>query len=77
MACMLAAARAAPVAEPEAFFPLGALAIPALTGSALLDGILLGKVAFLKGKQRDSTRPWGGLRRSQFGTLGRLIIQLV
>lgn len=48
MACMLVAARAAPVADPEAFLDLGAIAIPAITGSALLDGLLLGKVAFLK-----------------------------
>jgi hypothetical protein len=38
----------APNADPEAFFPLGAIAIPAITGSALIDGLLLGKVAFLK-----------------------------
>ena len=50
MACMLVAARAAPVADPEAFLDLGAIAIPAITGSALLDGLLLGKVAFLKGQ---------------------------
>lgn len=47
MAGMLVAARAAPVADPAAF-NLGAIAIPAITGSALLDGLLLGKVAFLK-----------------------------
>merc|ERR1712127_585270 len=48
LASMLVAARSAPVADPEAFLDLGAIAIPAITGSALLDGILLGKVAFLK-----------------------------
>jgi len=37
-----------PDAEPEAFLNLGAVAIPAITGSALIDGLLLGKVAFLK-----------------------------
>ena len=43
--------QAAPVAEPEAFLgTLGAVALPAITGSALIDGLLLGKVAFLKGK---------------------------
>ena len=41
----------APNAEPKAFFGagLGAIALPALTNSALIDGLLLGKVAFLKG----------------------------
>merc|ERR1712127_28240 len=48
LASMLVAARSAPVADPEAFLDLGAIAVPAITGSALLDGILLGKVAFLK-----------------------------
>merc|ERR1711971_1375624 len=40
----------APNAEPKAFFGagLGAIALPALTNSALIDGLLLGKVAFLK-----------------------------
>jgi len=38
-----------PEADPEAFLNLGAVAIPAITGSALIDGLLLGKVAFLKG----------------------------
>merc|ERR1712027_235293 len=38
----------APDADPEAFLNLGAVAIPAITGSALIDGLLLGKVAFLK-----------------------------
>jgi len=38
----------APKADPEAFFPLGAIALPAITNSALIDGLLLGKVAFLK-----------------------------
>merc|ERR1711942_342767 len=37
-----------PEADPEAFVNLGAVAIPAITGSALIDGLLLGKVAFLK-----------------------------
>merc|ERR1719474_2114832 len=37
-----------PDAEPEAFLNLGAVALPAITGSALIDGLLLGKVAFLK-----------------------------
>lgn len=37
-----------PNADPEAFFPLGVVALPAVTGSALVDGLLLGKVAFLK-----------------------------
>ena len=47
---MLVMARAAPVAEPEPFLgTLGALAIPALTGSALIDGVILGKIAFIKG----------------------------
>ena len=39
-----------PEADPDAFVNLGAVAIPAITGSALIDGLLLGKVAFLKGK---------------------------
>ena len=38
-------------ANADPFFNLGAVAIPAITGSALIDGLLLGKVAFLKGKQ--------------------------
>jgi len=38
----------APKADPEAFFPLGAIALPAVTGNALIDGLLIGKVAFLK-----------------------------
>jgi len=37
-----------PEADPKAFFPLGAIAIPAITNNALIDGLLLGKVAFLK-----------------------------
>ena len=41
----------APEAKADPFFNLGAVAIPAITGSALIDGLLLGKVAFLKGKQ--------------------------
>ena len=49
MAGMIAMARTAPVAEPEAFFLPGPLAIPSLTGVALVDGLLLGKVALLKG----------------------------
>lgn len=50
MAGMIAMARTAPtpVAEPEAFFLPGPLAIPSLTGVALVDGLLLGKVALLK-----------------------------
>jgi len=44
----LASCAPAPKADPEAFFPLGAIALPALTNSALIDGLLLGKVAFLK-----------------------------
>ena len=50
MAGMIAMARTAPVAEPEAFFLPGPLAIPSLTGVALVDGLLLGKVALLKGE---------------------------
>merc|ERR550534_2059341 len=38
----------APEADPKAFLNLGAVAVPAITGSALIDGLLLGKVAFLK-----------------------------
>merc|ERR1711963_1321091 len=34
-----------PEADPEAFVNLGAVAIPAITGSALIDGLLLGYVA--------------------------------
>lgn len=50
MASMLVMARAAPVAEPEPFLgTLGALAIPALTGSAIIDAAILGKIAFIKG----------------------------
>ena len=43
----------APNAEPKAFFGtgLGAIALPAITNSALIDGLLLGKVAFLKGER--------------------------
>lgn len=48
VAAMLMVARGAPVADPEAFVNLGAIALPAITGSALVDGLLLGKVAFLK-----------------------------
>jgi len=48
LAALLVASRAAPVADPEAFLDLGAIAIPAITGSALVDGLLLGKLAFLK-----------------------------
>ena len=55
MACLAALTISAPVpeADPDAF-NLGAIAIPAITGSALLDGLLLGKVAFLKGKLSSS-----------------------
>merc|ERR1719516_419725 len=46
---VLSQAAPAPKAEPKAFFiPVGSVALPALTGSALVDGLLLGKVAFLK-----------------------------
>merc|ERR1711890_72647 len=40
----------APDAEPKAFFGagLGAIALPAITNNAFIDGLLLGKVAFLK-----------------------------
>jgi hypothetical protein len=48
LAGLLATSRAAPVADPEAFLDLGAIAIPAITGSALVDGLILGKLAFLK-----------------------------
>jgi len=48
LAALLVASHAAPVADPEAFLDLGAIAIPAITGSALIDGLLLGKLAFLK-----------------------------
>lgn len=48
LALVLVASQAAPVADPEAFLDLGAIAIPAITGSALVDGLLLGKLAFLK-----------------------------
>merc|ERR1711942_565185 len=46
---ILSQAAPAPKADPKAFFlPVGSVALPALTGSALVDGLLLGKVAFLK-----------------------------
>merc|ERR1712178_379987 len=50
VACLAALAISAPVpeADPEAFVNLGAVALPAITGSALIDGLLLGRVAFLK-----------------------------
>merc|ERR1711973_252140 len=50
VACLAALAISAPVpeADPEAFIDLGAVALPAITGRALIDGLLLGKVAFLK-----------------------------
>jgi len=50
LASLVAISIGAPVpdADPEAFVNLGAVAIPAITGSALIDGLLLGKVAFLK-----------------------------
>jgi len=51
LASMVIVSQAAPApkADPEAFFlPVGSVALPALTGSALIDGLLLGKVAFLK-----------------------------
>merc|ERR1712165_82749 len=46
---LLVTSYAAPVAEPEAdpFFN-AAIALPAITGNALVDGLLLGKLAFLK-----------------------------
>jgi len=52
LASLVAISIGAPVpdADPEAFLNLGAVAIPAITGSALIDGLLLGKVAFLKGR---------------------------
>ena len=58
MACLAALTLSAPMpeADPDAFVNLGAVAIPAITGSALIDGLLLGKVAFLKGKWRWSRR---------------------
>jgi len=58
VACLAALTISAPVpeADPDAFVNLGAVAIPAITGSALIDGLLLGKVAFLKGKWRWSRR---------------------
>merc|ERR1719216_476512 len=48
--CLAALTLSAPMpeADPDAFVNLGAVAIPAITGSALIDGLLLGKVAFLK-----------------------------
>lgn len=47
----LISGKPAPNAEPKAFFGagLGAIALPALTNNAFIDGLLLGKVAFLKG----------------------------
>jgi len=50
VACLAALTLSAPMpeADPDAFVNLGAVAIPAITGSALIDGLLLGKVAFLK-----------------------------
>jgi hypothetical protein len=52
VACLVAMTISAPAPAPDAkadpFFNLGAVAIPAITGSALIDGLLLGKVAFLK-----------------------------
>lgn len=50
VACLAALTISAPVpeADPDAFLNLGAVAVPAITGSALIDGLLLGKVAFLK-----------------------------
>jgi len=46
----LISGKPAPNAEPKAFFGagLGAIALPALTNNAFIDGLLLGKVAFLK-----------------------------
>ena len=53
-----------PDAEPKAFFGagLGAIALPAITNNAFIDGLLLGKVAFLKGGHRH---------QSSSGTHGR------
>merc|ERR1712157_586203 len=48
MGAALSISAPVPEAEPKAFVNLGAVAIPAITGSALIDGLLLGKVAFLK-----------------------------
>lgn len=50
VACLAALTISAPMpeADPDAFVSLGAVALPAITGSALIDGLLLGKVAFLK-----------------------------
>merc|ERR1712123_515448 len=59
---ILSQAAPAPKADPKAFFlPVGAVALPAITGSALVDGLLLGKVAFLK------AAILGGLLLSQTG----------
>merc|ERR1712038_1344130 len=46
---LLVTSYAAPVAKPEAdpFFN-AAIALPSVTGNALIDGLLLGKLAFLK-----------------------------
>lgn len=46
--CILAMSMSAPVPAPQPFLNLGAVAFPSLTGSALIDGLLLGKVAFVK-----------------------------
>ena len=76
MACLAALTISAPVpeADPDAFVNLGAVAIPAITGSALIDGLLLGKVAFLKGKLlprliKVSTQFRGNLYNIQRGHL--------
>merc|ERR1719206_1703955 len=72
-----------PDAEPEAFLNLGAVAIPAITGSALIDGLLLGKVAFLKAelaldrlmkKERSLPSLMTSLRRSM---LPKLLLTLL
>jgi len=46
-ACLLVC-QGAPVPEAEADPFFNTIALPAITGSALVDGLLLGKVAFLK-----------------------------
>ena len=56
-----------PDADPEAFLNLGAVAIPAITGSALIDGLLLGKVAFLKGRCLASKRCMAMVSRLTLG----------
>ena len=72
LAGMVILSQAAPVpeADPKAFFlPVGAVALPAITGSALVDGLLLGKVAFLK------AAILGGLLLSQTGGDGEAVAE--